>query len=612
MNEEKSIEYLNSLIGDIDKLTSEERKKRYQYLKGLLDGTIQGPLTFNPFIDMNWLTRFKNFDSLDFNLKRTRYEAYLDTITENNSFDKYGVHIYDTKRTYTHREILEMVDKVSSNLMKNGIGENSKIGVMLNGSIEEVVLFLAASKIGAVLKYIDTMKAPDSIKQNVKEVKLDCFAIDECFLGLEKYINEKGIKTYVTNSRIKPDDNYHINFDCLYDDTKIIDYVSPYQEDKITLEINSSGTTGETKTINHTDYSTNASVEKMLHTDYRINDGDALVKMIPSQIGLGLITSLYTGLLSGALVIVIGGLDKEKLVSDLCGAVKNYDTFKKEHNLPETSKISIFTAPAFVNALVFNDDVKDLSNVGTMLAAGSKIPEKELATLDSVKAEKNCFIPTCNGYGQNEMAGGVTLNHVNNNKNGSAGFPTYDSQIIIVDPKTHQLLGKNQEGLILEKSESLFKDYENLPEETKQSRIIINGTEWFNSCDLGLMDDDGYIFITGRTTRVVVREDVKIYLDKLEEIIREMPGIKDCAIIRTTFGGSIEEMAVFIQAYESEDIDQIKSIILNSDKLSKFGMPFESELYFVNEIPYKRTGKIHYGEVTQLYNEINNPKKKVK
>ena len=75
--------------------------------------------------------------------------------------------------------------------------------------------------------------------------------------------------------------------------------------------------------------------------------------------------------------------------------------------------------------------------------------------------EKKCNVPICNGYGQNEMAGAISLNTIKANLNGSAGFPTYGTEVLIVDPETYETLDVNEIGLIMEKSNrgKLRNDY---------------------------------------------------------------------------------------------------------------------------------------------------------
>ena len=597
-------EDLIRLREEIRGLSEEELFERDIYLRDLNNGIIQGPMIGNPYIDRPWLKWYDyNNDIIDLN--DTLYNTYKKSVEDR--LDEISVYVNSSKKSYTNREIISMIDEASKGFLKLGLKENSKVGIFLNGSVEEVVTFLALNKIGVISKYIDYMKSVTSMAENVEQDNLDLLIMDECFLPIESYINKKGLKVIVANSDKKYNDGNLLSYDYLYELGKDIDVKSvSFNKDSVRLIINSSGTTGHPKPICHSDYSINAAVSKMLHTDYPVGKGNVVIKMIPSQIGLGLITSLYTGLISGAQVILIGETDKMKLVNGLNSFVKNFDTYKKGHNLSNEAKINVFTAPAFIRCLVEDTRVDDLSSIGSLLGAGSKMSKEELDYLSEIAKNKGCRVPICNGYGQNEMAGAITLNSVGHNINGSAGFPTYGTDILVINPDTFDLLDVNENGLIIEKSTSKFLCYENMPTKTKESEIVFSdGSKWFNTFDLGYMDSNGFIYITGRTTRVVIREDFKISLDDVENKIRVMNGVKDCATISTTSGGSLEEITVFVEGTSKLlDLQYFEKMFETSKELSAFELP--THCILIDQIPYKDNGKIDYKRLDEMFKEQKN------
>lgn len=550
--------------------------------------------------DRPWITRYYNNPNANFNLQETLYTTYLNA--SRNRLDDIAVYVDDTKKQYTNRELINLIDKASVGFRSLGINEKSKVGIFLNGSVEEVVTLFALSKLGALCKYIDFMKSIPAMKHSLQETDLNLLVMDECFLPLDQLINEKKLPIIVANSTNCYDNGHHISYENLYQ-KKCNDGVAAatYIDGKPTIMINSSGTTGEPKPIVHTDYSINAAAQKMLYTDYPVRSGHVLIKMIPSQIGLGLVTSLYTGLIGGTEVVLISGKSTPEFTIKLVSFVKNFQQFKKDFQLSALAELNIFTAPVFIRALVKSPEIKDLSFIGALLGAGSKMTKEELDDLEEIAGRKGCRVPICNGYGQNEMAGAVTLNLNHYNVNGSAGFPTYGTEVIIVDTETKERLAPNQIGLVLENSNSEFQEYEKLKEKTEQAYITLpDGSRWFNSYDLGYMDEDGFLYITGRTTRVVIREDFKISLDEIERKIRALPFIADCATIISEYGGSIEQIAAFLIA-ENNAIKDIRGMIEAVNALSEFEMP--SEFFVVESLPYKTNGKIDYEKVKEIYKQ---------
>ena len=114
------------------------------------------------------------------------------------------------------------------------------------------------------------------------------------------------------------------------------------------------------------------------------------------------------------------------------------------------------------------------------------------------------------------------------------------------------------------------------------------------------MDENGFLYITGRTTRVVIREDFKISLDEVERKIRALPFVIDCATIVSEYGGSIEQIAAFIVANDAA-LESVESKIKATNTISDFEMP--SEFLLVENLPYKTNGKVDYELLKKMYQQ---------
>lgn len=558
----------------------------------------QADLKRKMFSGKPWMNRFVYRSEANFDIHETLYKTYIKLA--NNYLDENAVFVAETGKRYTHKRLIQLIENASCGFSQLGIKQNVKVGIFLNGSIEEPITLLALNKLGAISKYIDYTKSISAIQHSIEESEMQFLIMDECFLPLEQIVNLKKIPVIVANTQNRYT-SPKISFDkilCMGVGGKV-DAVT-YIKNKPSVIINSSGTTGEPKPIVHTDSSINAAAQKMLYTDYPITKGNVLIKMVPSQIGLGLITSLYTGLLSGVEIVLLSGKDVIELIKNLISFVSDFKRFKEINNLSPNTKLNIFTSPLFIRELINASSLKDLSFIGSMLAAGSKMESVELEELNAKSSKKGCKVPICNGYGQNEMAGAVTLNFVHHNVNGSAGFPMMGTDVLIVDQETYEILEPYKVGLILESSNSLFLGYESMEEKTQASYIkISDGSSWYNTCDLGYVDDEGFLFITGRVNRVVIRSDSKISLDCIEKKIRELPDIIDCAALVCKYGGSDENVIAFIRS-NSLDKEMVTKKIVESGVLSDFEMP--SEIVLLDNIPYKNNGKIDYLTLEQMAN----------
>ena len=125
------------------------------------------------------------------------------------------------------------------------------------------------------------------------------------------------------------------------------------------------------------------------------------------------------------------------------------------------------------------------------------------------------------GYGLTETSPIAALTPEFNPKIGSAGKPVICAEIKIDNPN------ENGEGEVLIKSETLMLGYYENEEATKEA--IVDG--WFHSGDIGYMDSEGFLYITGRSKNVIVTQNGKnIYPEEIELLLGNIPEIKECMV----------------------------------------------------------------------------------
>lgn len=562
-------------------------------------------LSGNIFLDKPWVVNYPEQAIVTFDTKQTLYTTFVNsTVGRENNI---AIIIPDTDEVYTYAQLLTLIDSTANALSKYGIQNGSIIGAMLNNTIEEPVLLLAANKLGATIKFIDYTKSGPAIVEAVKELPIDLLVLDEMMMPVEPKINDEKKPVIVAGTHRRFKRGHYLSFGELQklSDNQEIPAVE-YQENKTTLVINSSGTTGNPKPIAHSDYSVNSAAQKMLFSNYPITENNMMLKIIPPQIGLGIITSLYTSLIAGSPITLIRGANAEDSIMNTLFFLAGYKEFIKSIGMPEDTKLNIFTSPMYYRIILTQPFVHDLSFVSSMLAAGSKMTEEELIGLNALASQKGCTVPISNGYGQNEMGGAVTLNDPIYNKNGSAGYPVIGTDVMIVNPTTLKPVKPYETGIILERSESSFVGYANSPENTTKAYITLpNGEKWFDTKDLGHIDEDGFIYITGRSSRVIIRHDFKIPLDAIEGKIKQLPFVKDCALIVTSQSTSSEGLDAYISIkeeyllkLEEKDVknELFASGILNVEE-------FPDNIDIMEELPYLASGKIDYQSLNKKSQE---------
>ena len=118
-------------------------------------------------------------------------------------------------------------------------------------------------------------------------------------------------------------------------------------------------------------------------------------------------------------------------------------------------------------------------------------------------------------------------------------------EVRIGDPETCEELPRGEVGEILCRGYNVMKGYYNMPEETART---ISPDGWLHSGDLGTMDENGYVRVTGRIKDMIIRGGENVYPREIEEFLMGMPGVLDIQVVAVPSRKYGEEVGAFIIA----------------------------------------------------------------
>ncbi len=195
------------------------------------------------------------------------------------------------------------------------------------------------------------------------------------------------------------------------------------------------------------------------------------------------------------------------------------------------------------------------------------------------------------GYGITECSPLISANMTKDRRAGSVGK---------VMPEPYMAL-KIEDNEILVKGESVFKEYYNSEEETKNA--FKDG--WFCTGDLGYLDKDGFLFITGRKKNLIILSNGEnVSPEELENEISKISEVKECQVFEKNFNGnSVVAAKVFPDfSYRKENelsvfYDSIK------EKIKKLELPTFKQIKYVEFIEHEFP-KNALGKIVRKYNNI--------
>jgi long-chain acyl-CoA synthetase len=126
---------------------------------------------------------------------------------------------------------------------------------------------------------------------------------------------------------------------------------------------------------------------------------------------------------------------------------------------------------------------------------------------------------------------------------------------------------------------------------------------WFLTGDMGYLDRDGYLFITGRQKNMVIRGGEKLYLEDLDRCLSEHPGISDACCIQTPGTTDSERAVAFLVPQGPERPADEEIIAWAQESLGFLGRP--DELVWVDLIPRSATGKPLRASLRSSYQKDN-------
>ncbi|MBN2321903.1 MAG: AMP-binding protein [Acidobacteria bacterium] len=197
-------------------------------------------------------------------------------------------------------------------------------------------------------------------------------------------------------------------------------------------------------------------------------------------------------------------------------------------------------------------------------------------------------------YGLTESASMVTYNHYYRHVIGSVGTPANLVEVEIRDFEGN-VLQQGETGEICICGPNITKKYLNNPEETKSAFW----GEWFRTGDIGVIDEDGYLYIVDRLKDMIITGGENVYSREIEEILYRRPEIMECAVVGFPDREYGERVTAVIVPQKDQQIEPAVLKTYLKSRLAAFKIP--KEYITVEELPKNNAGKVLKREIKKLY-----------
>ena len=550
--------------------------------------------------------------------------AYQYMVSENqDNLNTKAIEYYGKKITY--KNFIDMIDETSRRLYNLGIIEGEVVTVISVANPEFEILFYALNKLGAIINPIDVRSDYKQIKKYLMEVKSSTVVVMDNFLPeFDKCMEDEDIDNIVENvitlspynsvlfpfnvlaekkSR-KEDSTLYSKIDEIKKKNKYMTWndlmnvpkyrysrYPRYKKNMVAALVHTGGTTGTPKTVKLSNENFNAMVLQFQAFNTYIKADTFLNDIVPF-VAYGILGAIHMPLCLGLTNIIAPILSPQEFTEFMIKYKPN----------------NVLAVPTYWENYKNDERVKK-SNLSFLKHPGSGGDSMNIKT----EEEHNKFFKEHNsnavielGYGLTEVGSAAVACVGNINKLGSVGIPLVKNNVGIFEPGTEDELKYYEEGEIYIESPTTMLGYlNNIEEERKVLKAHKDNTKWIHTGDLGYMDEDGFIYVTGRIKRMIISGGFKIYPSEIEKVIFENKAVENCCIIAIdddTYGSIPEAHIILKEEYKMQE--EIIKKEINTEclkKLPSYAVPVN--YLFRNSFPLTTVGKIDYKKLEEESNQ---------
>ena len=548
--------------------------------------------------------------------------AYQYMVSQNkDNLSTKAIMYYGKKISY--KNYIDMIDETARRLYNLGVTEGEVVTVMSVANPELEILFYALNKLGAVINLIDVRSDYKQIKKYLMEVKSSEVVVMDNFLPeFDKCMEDEDIDNIVENViTLSPYNSVLFPFNVLaekksrkenstlyskIDEIKkknkymtwndlmsVHKYRYPryprYKKNMVAALVHTGGTTGVPKTVKLSNENFNAMAIQYKSLNANYNKGDTFLNGIVPFVAYGIVVTIHMPMCLGMTNIIAPILSPKEFTEFMI-------KYKPNHTI---------TVPTYVEHFVHDKKAdsmnwKCLKNLGI---GGDYFSEQsEIYVNEFLKNHGSSSIAE-KGYGmtENSSTAGVCL--VGVNKTSSLGIPLPLNTYGIFERGTDKELKYGEEGEICITGPTEMLGYlDNEEEESKVIKIHSDGKKWIHSEDVGIIDEDGFLFFKGRYKRLIPHGGFKLYPSYIEGVIMKHPDIDNCCVISIpdkVYGAS-PEAHVVIKKDSVSELKKLKEelIKLCQDKLPSYSQP--EDFIFEEDLPLTSVGKVDYKKVEKM------------
>jgi len=456
--------------------------------------------------------------------------------------------LVEEDRSWTFGELADESDAIAAMLRERVAGDT--VGILLLNSEKYVTTLLGVWKAGKTPVPLNYLLPPQELAYIIKDSGMSALITSQFFsqavAAVRPLFGDKGVILMADAPDFAP---------------KASKTAATFRDPALYLY--TSGTTGKPKgvVLTHRNLATNVDgCQQAGGFDHR----DSFLCLLPFFHTYAITGTILLPLLNGSKMVLVDRFQPMKVMK-----------------LIEDHAISVFLAiPSMYRVLAHSEGDFDLKSVRFPISGGEPLP---MAVAEAF--EKRFGVPIFEGYGQTEASPVISLNVPEKRKTGTVGPALPGVEIAIWDDEKNPV-ETGVIGEIMVRGPGVMQGYYNLPDET--SKTITR--EWLHTGDLGKVDAEGFVTITGRKKDLIISAGENIYPREIEEVLAQHPKVKEVAVIGVKDEVRGEVPKAFVIAREGMTVDEKELRQFCRENIAGYKVP--KHFAVVGDLPRTPTGKV--------------------
>lgn len=545
-----------------------------------------------------------------YNLSSFRH--WSDTVINQKEFD------------FTRKELKHDRLVLAKAFLALGIKKGDIILVATGRSMyENVLIFLAANKIGAIVSFLDEKTPRDVLlhyieefnsklvitykynHKRIRELKRDAKTIKNV-INLDGYLIDHGDPDETQTEIIEVSALDHIHLD-KQPITKIAEKYKGHIPKNIfggrneALITFTSGSTSGPKPMVFTNkaliaaalFSKAASGIKMW--DKTIKTWFSFVKF---DCPYGFWTSVMTPIIGGSSVILTPDLTEDNFPYYL----------DKDISVLQTVPLFYELLPEVI------PETQDLSSVKMCISGGERLEKQASEEIVEYFKQHGATVKMCNGYGVGECLGSITVAVGSTYHPDTVGRVVPGAHVAVIDPETGEELGFGQTGVLHISGKHTLSRYFNRPELTEEKFKYINGKRFITTGDLAAVSETGFVTLVGRATFFINTVPAKVYYEIVRAAVARNEIVKSCYVVKMPDKKLGWASCAFVVLNDgigkNNDTrrkiakDATEPFYIGKHKITLKDYEIPRKVVFLDELPLTRANKTDFRKLERMAKEL--------